>query len=92
MHNSHFADVSEEAGPAVSEPSASRGCAFGDFDNDGDIDFVINCERRAAAGALRFNAEHSWIRCHIGTRINHSGIGFGCVMAQIPKQAAFSNR
>src|SRR4029077_17081213 len=42
MHNSHFADFSEAAGPAISEPSASRCCAFGDFDNDGDIDVIVN--------------------------------------------------
>ena len=36
-----FEELFDEAGPAISEPHASRGAAFGDFDNDGDIDAVI---------------------------------------------------
>ena len=31
-----------QAGPGISDPSGIAGCAFGDFDNDGDIDVVIN--------------------------------------------------
>jgi len=36
-----FEELFDEAGPAVAAPHSSRGCAFGDFDNDGDIDIVI---------------------------------------------------
>jgi hypothetical protein len=36
-----FQDVSEQAGPAISTPEASRGAAFGDLNNDGKIDVVI---------------------------------------------------
>ena len=87
MHNSHFADVSEEAGPAISEPSASRGCAFGDFDNDGDIDFVINCVNDVPR-LVRCDStlKHNWIKVRtIGAKSNRSGIGarLRCV-AQIP--------
>jgi enediyne biosynthesis protein E4 len=87
MHNSHFADVSEEAGPGISEPSASRGCAFGDFDNDGDIDFVINCVNDVPR-LVRCDStlKHNWIKVRtIGTKSNRSGIGarLRCV-AQIP--------
>jgi hypothetical protein len=87
MHNSHFADVSEEAGPAIFEPSASRGCAFGDFDNDGDIDFVINCVNDVPR-LVRCDStlKHNWIKVRtIGTKSNRSGIGarLRCV-AQIP--------
>jgi hypothetical protein len=90
MHNSHFADVSEEAGPGISEPSASRGCAFGDFDNDGDIDFVINCVNDVPR-LVRCDStlKHNWIKVRtIGTKSNRSGIGarLRCV-AQIPGEA-----
>jgi hypothetical protein len=90
MHNSHFADVSEEAGPAISEPSASRGCAFGDFDNDGDIDFVINCVNDVPR-LVRCDStlKHNWIKVRtIGTKSNRSGIGarLRCV-AQIPGES-----
>ncbi len=40
--NGTFAEIGADAGPAMNEPSVSRGAAFGDLDNDGDIDVVIN--------------------------------------------------
>jgi hypothetical protein len=36
-----FRDVSSVAGSALAIPQASRGAAFGDLDNDGDIDVVV---------------------------------------------------
>jgi hypothetical protein len=36
-----FEELFDEAGPAIAAPHSSRGCAFGDFDNDGDIDIVV---------------------------------------------------
>jgi hypothetical protein len=36
-----FKDVSSEMGPSISEHSSSRGAAFGDYDNDGDIDALV---------------------------------------------------
>ena len=33
-----FKDVSAQCGPGVTTSQSSRGCAFGDFDNDGDRD------------------------------------------------------
>lgn len=41
LGNGKFEELLDEAGPGVAEPHASRGCAFGDFDNDGDIDVLI---------------------------------------------------
>jgi hypothetical protein len=31
----------DAAGEAISGRHCSRGCAFGDFDNDGDVDILI---------------------------------------------------
>src|SRR4030095_7751094 len=37
-----FEDVSEQLGPPATTPKAGRGTAFGDIDNNGTIDVVIN--------------------------------------------------
>ena len=42
QQNGTFAEVTPTAGPALNEPSVSRGSAAGDLDNDGDVDVVIN--------------------------------------------------
>jgi hypothetical protein len=38
----HFADVSEQLGASFQTPHVSRGAAFGDLDDDGDVDYVVN--------------------------------------------------
>jgi enediyne biosynthesis protein E4 len=77
LHNSHFADVSLQAGSGISDPVAARGCAFGDFDNDGNIDVVVNTVNDYPQ-LLRCNSKlgNNWIKVRtIGTKSNRSGIG-----------------
>jgi hypothetical protein len=77
LRNGKFEDISEAVGPGISMPSASRGCAFGDFDNDGDLDFVVNCVNDAPQ-LIRCDTSlnNNWIKVRtIGTKSNRSGIG-----------------
>ena len=42
VEGTHYDDISASAGDGVTTPHSSRGLAFGDFDNDGDVDLFIN--------------------------------------------------
>ena len=41
LGNGKFEELMDEGGPGVTAAHSSRGCAFGDFDNDGDLDILI---------------------------------------------------
>jgi hypothetical protein len=38
----HFTDITDQAGPAMQYKAAHRGAAFGDIDDDGDVDVVLS--------------------------------------------------
>jgi hypothetical protein len=85
LQDGHFADVSIEAGEAVMLPNPSRAAAFGDFDNDGDIDILINSVN-APPELLRADStnQNNWIKIKtIGVKSNRDGIGarIKCVTA-----------
>ncbi len=40
--NGRFREVTDQAGPGLREAHSARGAAFGDLDDDGDIDVVVN--------------------------------------------------
>ena len=77
LRNGRFEDVSFQAGTGISEAIAARGCAFGDFDNDGDIDMVVNPVNDLPQ-LLRCDSQtgNNWIKVRIiGVKSNRSGIG-----------------
>jgi hypothetical protein len=72
-----FEDISAQVGPPITTLAAGRGCAFGDFDNDGNVDIVINNMNDVPA-LLRLDSENRnhWITIRlIGMRSNRSAIG-----------------
>jgi hypothetical protein len=77
LRDGHFEDVSKQGGAGIMTPVASRGAAFGDFDNDGDIDVVVNTVNDFPQ-LLRCDSrlENNWLKIKtIGTKSNRSGIG-----------------
>ena len=77
LGNARFEDVSATAGAAMRAETVGRGCAFGDFDNDGDVDVIVN-NLDGPPTLLRNDggASHGsiLIKC-VGTRSNRSAIG-----------------
>jgi hypothetical protein len=77
LQNGRFEDISERLGGPVMQPAPSRGCAFGDYDNDGDIDILINTVN-ALPELLRCDStnQNNWITIKaVGAKSNRSGIG-----------------
>lgn len=42
LRNGTFSEVAAQVGAALMERRASRGAAFGDYDEDGDVDVIVN--------------------------------------------------
>lgn len=81
LRNKTYQDVTEKIGGALMEPTASRGCAFGDFDNDGDVDVVINPVNETPV-LMRLDSPapkdggNNWIAVKaVGVKSNRTGIG-----------------
>jgi len=77
LGNGRFEDVSAGAGAAILAENLGRGCAFGDFDNDGDVDVLVN-NLDGPPTLLRNDGgsgNHSLLVKCVGTRSNRSAIG-----------------
>jgi hypothetical protein len=77
LGNGTFSEVPEDSQPALASRHVSRGCAFGDFDNDGDLDILIMNQNEPPT-LLRNDAptENHWIKIRLhGTKSNRSALG-----------------
>jgi hypothetical protein len=76
MGGGKFKDMARESSDLLT-PKSSRGAAFGDFDNDGNIDvLVINLNDRPSLFHNEGGTENHWITMQLkGTRSNRDAIG-----------------
>jgi len=75
--NGTFTELPDTDQPALASRHVSRGCAFGDFDNDGDLDILI-MNQNEAPSLLRNDAPpgNHWIKVRLyGTKSNRSALG-----------------
>ncbi len=77
LGNGKFKDVSAQMGPGISQRFSSRGCAFGDYDNDGDIDvLVLNMNEPPSLLRNDGGNKNNWVKIKlIGTQCNRTAIG-----------------
>jgi hypothetical protein len=82
LGNGRFEELTDEAGPGVAAAHCSRGCAFGDFDNDGDIDIlIVNLSEPPSLLRNDIRGKHHWLKIKlIGTKSNRSAIGARVVL------------
>jgi len=73
----HFRNITDECGDGLAPVEASRGAAFADLDNDGDIDIVVLNSRSAPTIIEnRTNNGNHWIQIILeGTKTNRDGVG-----------------
>jgi hypothetical protein len=77
LRNGQFEDISLTGGPGIVAPVPARGFAVGDYDNDGNLDAIVNCVN-ALPQLLRCDStlNRSWIKIRlVGVQSNRSGIG-----------------
>ncbi len=82
LGNGKFEDVSGSAGSDVLVARAGRGAAFGDFDNDGDVDVLVNnVNDRPSLYRTKSREGNHWLQIRLtGVKSNRSAVGARVVL------------
>ena len=77
LGNGRFEELLDQGGPGIAATHASRGCAFGDFDNDGDIDMaIVNLNEPPSLLRNDVSGGGHWLKVKLeGVKSNRSAIG-----------------
>ncbi|MPZ20292.1 MAG: CRTAC1 family protein [Luteitalea sp.] len=77
LGDGRFEELIEEAGSGIAAAHSSRGCAFGDFDNDGDVDIlVMNMNEPPSLLRNDLSGNGHWLKVLlVGVKSNRSAIG-----------------
>jgi hypothetical protein len=71
-----FAEVTQTLGPAMHQPRVGRGVAYGDFDNDGDLDVVMATNNGPAVLLRNDGGINHGLRLRLeGAKSNRDGFG-----------------
>jgi hypothetical protein len=83
LGGARFEELVDAAGPGIAERHSSRGAAFGDFDNDGDVDIlIVNMNEPPTLLRNDVTGDGHWLKVLLtGTSSNRSAIGAQVVAA-----------
>ena len=90
LGNARFADVTQQSGPGATTPHSSRGAAFGDYDNDGDVDvLVMNMNEGPTLLRNGYSGSNGWLGIRLeGRGSNPTPVGATVIVTVGDRKAA----
>jgi hypothetical protein len=90
LGDGRFANVTAESGAGAVAEHTSRGCAFGDFDNDGDLDLlVMNMNEPPSLLRNDYAGRNNWLKIKtVGVKSNRTGLGARVVITSEARKQA----